>query len=255
MKKNPIITTLASLFFALVLAIGIDYVYAAWSEPNSNPGSGSIAAPVHVTVGNQVKPGDLSVGLFSAFKNATFKQKTFLTEANVLGNAGTLYVGGTDQKANIEDDLEGNIPSEYTVDTRVNGFVRAGSTLGSEEIITNQNLRLCADDQGHIVFCQKGEFVKTISGTIKGVARYIKITLNEPAPENLSFLVSSYYDHHGEMAEYDQTVLIPKGSTEGKSDSLQNLDVYSCSKPNIAPDIYQMGIPGFLFDLRVDNPC
>jgi len=54
----------------LSLALGMNYLYAAWTAPTAPPPGGNVSAPVNIGTTAQVKNGSLSVNAFSAFGSA-----------------------------------------------------------------------------------------------------------------------------------------------------------------------------------------
>ena len=66
MALKKLIYTLQVVFVALVLSIGVQYAFAAWSGPQNDPpncisGQAGCDAPIHAGSENQVKPGGLSL--------------------------------------------------------------------------------------------------------------------------------------------------------------------------------------------------
>jgi len=144
-----------SLFFssilAIVVSVGLSYVHAAWTNPSAGPIGGNLSAPVTAGSVSQIKPGGLSVDTFIATQNAQFDQTVFfrgsIRGGAPLASAPVLKVGGQSGT------------NSHVVITNVNGDVRAQATLGSDELVATQKSRLCADDQGHVVYCPQYIFI------------------------------------------------------------------------------------------------
>ena len=68
-------TITKTLILAIVLtaALGVNYLFAAWTGPTQAPPAGNTDAPVHVGTTDQVKNGGLSVDALSVFGNGYFQ--------------------------------------------------------------------------------------------------------------------------------------------------------------------------------------
>lgn len=145
--KNEIKKNLIVVFFGGALVYALSFASAAFTEPTGGAPTNNIDSPVTVLSPGQVKNGGLSVGTFLANGTAEFQQKTFfpgsLKGQNPLGGDDVLRVGGLDYATSV---------TKY-VDATATGNVHTEQTLGSAELVTQKKSRLCADDEGHVVFC------------------------------------------------------------------------------------------------------
>ncbi|MBT3730221.1 tail fiber domain-containing protein [bacterium] len=68
-------TITKTLILAVVLttALGVNYLFAAWTGPTQTPPAGNTSAPVHVGTTDQVKNGGLSLDALSVFGNGYFQ--------------------------------------------------------------------------------------------------------------------------------------------------------------------------------------
>jgi len=76
----------------LSLALGMNYLYAAWTAPTAPPPGGNVSAPVNIGTTAQVKNGSLSVNAFSAFGSAYVQGKLGI---GVVSPSYKVDIGGT----------------------------------------------------------------------------------------------------------------------------------------------------------------
>ena len=142
MKKN-LITNLKYIGFGAILAVALSVVHAGtFTAPSASAPSSNIDIPLH-TGPDQVKDGGLSVGTFTAWQNAQFKQQLFLngtvfggTPAN-SGTTSTVVMGDTGAPANLS----------------VNGNLSASTFITSSSIANSGSLNVCANSTGTLVTC------------------------------------------------------------------------------------------------------
>ena len=68
---SPFLQFLKPLLLAVILSIGVSYVYA-WTGPTATAPSGNIQAPINVSATSQVKSGGLWVASLGTDGGATF---------------------------------------------------------------------------------------------------------------------------------------------------------------------------------------
>ena len=106
------ITKVLILGILLTAALGVNYLFAAWTGPTQAPTGGNTSTPVHVGTTDQVKNGGLSVDALSVFGSGYFQGNVGVgvvtpTEAldvdggvrvgnSTNANAGTIRWTGTD---------------------------------------------------------------------------------------------------------------------------------------------------------------
>ncbi len=131
--KN-ILQTTKIIALALVLSLGLSYVYA-WTAPTQSPPAGNTAAPLNTGTTDQVKDGGLSVNAFSAFANAYIAGNLGIgtTAPEVkLEVAGTIKSNGMG-KPLVVHSLSSAIPSLPADDFEMiwSGYSLAGTSLGA----------------------------------------------------------------------------------------------------------------------------
>jgi len=67
------ITKTLILAFVLTAALGVNYLFAAWTGPTQAPTGGNTSTPVHVGTTDQVKNGGLSLDALSVFGSGYFQ--------------------------------------------------------------------------------------------------------------------------------------------------------------------------------------
>lgn len=75
-----------TIVLALVLALGVSYVSAAWTVPTLAPTGGNVASPLNTSVNDQSKGGTLTLSKTGAVQGFETYGKTLL--ATVSGNVG-----------------------------------------------------------------------------------------------------------------------------------------------------------------------
>jgi len=99
-------TITKTLILAIVLtaALGVNYLFAAWTGPTQAPPAGNTDAPVHVGTTDQVKNGGLSVDALSVFGGGYFQGSVQVGDSGTSPQEGTIrwtgadfqgYMGGT----------------------------------------------------------------------------------------------------------------------------------------------------------------
>lgn len=110
---TQILATLKILILAVILSLGLSYVYA-WTAPTANPPLGNVSAPINTSATDQAKIGKLTVGGLDAGSKTisttgflsggevltskiTFTDNTFMTTAPAGAPVGTIlaYAGAT----------------------------------------------------------------------------------------------------------------------------------------------------------------
>lgn len=99
---SSIFQSLKTLALAIILSIGVTYVYA-WTGPTATPPNGNVSAPINVSNTSQVKSGGLWVGSLGVDGGATFGRNVGIGTASpgqkldVVGNVkGTGLCIGAD---------------------------------------------------------------------------------------------------------------------------------------------------------------
>ena len=117
------ITKTLILAFVLTAALGVNYLFAAWTGPTQAPTGGNTSTPVHVGTTDQVKNGGLSLDGLSVFGGGYFQ-----------GNIGVNEVApATGGEQDLKLDVEGAIGAKYYCDENGNNCV-AGKALGGEGV-------------------------------------------------------------------------------------------------------------------------
>lgn len=106
--KKSTMQTLKVVILTLVLAMGVNYVFAVdWAPPSSNPPAGNTPAPLNVTVNGQVKDGGL---VLNASRTATYGLQVMNTASQyglVVTSNGRVGIGNLPDNASL--DIFGNI--------------------------------------------------------------------------------------------------------------------------------------------------
>ncbi|MCX6716875.1 MAG: hypothetical protein NTV72_03050 [Candidatus Taylorbacteria bacterium] len=63
--KTKLISTIKVVVLALILTLGITYLYA-WTGPTANPPDGNIAAPLNISSADQTKTGGITASGLTA---------------------------------------------------------------------------------------------------------------------------------------------------------------------------------------------
>mgnify|MGYP003989934627 FL=1 len=90
------ITKTLILAFVLTAALGVNYLFAAWTGPTQAPTGGNTSTPVHVGTTDQVKNGGLSVDALSVFGGGYFQGSVQVGNSGADPQAGTIRWNGTD---------------------------------------------------------------------------------------------------------------------------------------------------------------
>jgi len=87
-----------SLILAVVLttALGVNYLFAAWTGPTQAPPAGNTSAPVHIGTTNQVKDGGLSLNALSVFGGGYFQGSVQIGDSGSSPQEGTIRWTGAD---------------------------------------------------------------------------------------------------------------------------------------------------------------
>ena len=72
MERNPSKRVIKILILAVILSIGVSYVYADWTGPTLTAPGGNVSAPINAGATSQVKSGGLWVASLGADGGATF---------------------------------------------------------------------------------------------------------------------------------------------------------------------------------------
>lgn len=142
------ITKVLILVAVLTVALGVNYIFAAWTGPTQNPTDGNTSTPIHVGSTNQVKTGGLSLNALSVFGSGYFQGKVgvgVVTPSQDLEVAGQIKIGKDDSVSPTEGtirwtgtDFEGHNGSDWvslvsgetvvTVDPNYTDCVNAGGS-------------------------------------------------------------------------------------------------------------------------------
>ena len=90
------ITKIIILAILLTAALGVNYLFAAWTGPAQAPTGGNTSTPVHVGTTDQVKNGGLSVDALSVFGGGYFQGSVQVGNSGADPQAGTIRWNGTD---------------------------------------------------------------------------------------------------------------------------------------------------------------
>ena len=72
MERNPSKRVIKILILAVILSIGVSYVYADWTGPTLTAPGGNVSSPINVSAMSQVKSGGLWVASLGTDGGATF---------------------------------------------------------------------------------------------------------------------------------------------------------------------------------------
>ena len=92
------ITKTIILLVVLTLALGVNYLFAAWTGPTQAPTGGNTSTPVHVGTTDQVKNGGLSLDGLSVFGGGYFQGNVgvgVVTPSEELDVSGDIKASGT----------------------------------------------------------------------------------------------------------------------------------------------------------------
>ena len=138
-----------TLLAIILVALSVNYLYAAWTAPTAAPTGGNIAAPVNVGSTFQDKTGDLAVDILSADGVTTDRIEVGLdTLADMPGNTMISDFNGDVGAARYCDETGANCFDAATVATNVT------------------NLPTCAD--GQVLKSQGGAWVCGTDNTGSG---------------------------------------------------------------------------------------
>jgi len=90
------ITKTIILLVVLTLALGVNYLFAAWTGPTQAPTGGNTSTPVHVGTTDQVKNGGLSVDALSVFGSQYLQGTIQIGNSSVVPQEGTVRFTGSD---------------------------------------------------------------------------------------------------------------------------------------------------------------
>jgi len=119
------ITKVLILVAMLTIALGVNYLFAAWTGPTQNPTDGNTSTPIHVGSTDQVKTGGLSLEGLSVFGGGYFQ-----------GNVGIGVVVPT-----VKLDVDGSVNATsflYSSDERLKKDIQPIS--GLDNILKLQGL-------------------------------------------------------------------------------------------------------------------
>ncbi|OGD67325.1 hypothetical protein A2442_00990 [Candidatus Campbellbacteria bacterium RIFOXYC2_FULL_35_25] len=101
--KKDIIQAIKIIILALVLSVGVNYAFAAWTAPSLPPTEGNVAAPLNVGPTSQVKGAGLSLDALAVFGTAYVSNNVGV---GTVSPEAQLHVKNVDQaaaKADIAD--------------------------------------------------------------------------------------------------------------------------------------------------------
>ena len=90
------ITKTLILTAVLVTALGVNYLFAAWTGPTQAPTGGNTNTPVHIGTTDQVKSGGLSVDALSVFGSQYVQGTIQIGNSSVTPQEGTIRFTGSD---------------------------------------------------------------------------------------------------------------------------------------------------------------
>ncbi|MBL7045173.1 MAG: hypothetical protein ISR98_01055, partial [Parcubacteria group bacterium] len=93
---QKIITKILILGIVLTTALGVNYLFAAWTGPTQNPTGGNTSTPVHIGTTDQVKDGGLSVDALSVFGSQYVQGTIQVGNSSVTPQEGTIRFTGAD---------------------------------------------------------------------------------------------------------------------------------------------------------------
>jgi hypothetical protein len=249
MKKQKTFSIVIVSIIAVIFAIGLSYVSAAWTNPSGTPPSANLAAPVNASVVDQVKEEGLSVGTFVANQDSHFFQRVHFRGLLNGGTPGasnaTLHIGG------VSTDTDTNT---YRVAADIRGSVKSQGTLGATELINSSLNSLCADYAGHVILCTPPAADNVITGTLGGAGHSVRISLDKPSPQSVTIPTYAKFDINGTEQRVAMDVQISAGETSG-STSYGAVYPYVCSVPTYAPSRYEYHIGVLTYLLVVTDPC
>ncbi len=118
------ITKTLILVVVLVVALGVNYLFAAWTGPTQAPTGGNTSTPVHIGSTDQVKDGGLSLDGLSVFGGGYFQGSVGINEV-------TPSTGG---EQDLKLDVDGAIGAKYYCDADGNNC--ASAPLGGSNSVT-----------------------------------------------------------------------------------------------------------------------
>jgi len=86
---KTLFSQLKLILLALLIAVGVSYVSAAWSNPTATPPEGNVAAPINVSEVGQTKKGNLILESLDANNNVLANALT-LVNGNLLIQNGAI---------------------------------------------------------------------------------------------------------------------------------------------------------------------
>ena len=101
MNMQKTVTKFLILTIVFIFALGVNYLFAAWTGPTQTPPAGNTSTPVHVGTTDQVKNGGLSVDALSVFGGGYFQGNLDIDGGIEIGDtvnetAGTIRWTGAD---------------------------------------------------------------------------------------------------------------------------------------------------------------
>jgi len=90
------LTKVLILGVVLTAALGVNYLFAAWTGPTQTPPDGNTDAPVHIGTTDQVKDGGLSINALSVFGGGYFQGSVQIGDSGDSTQEGTIRWTGAD---------------------------------------------------------------------------------------------------------------------------------------------------------------
>ncbi|MBT3730150.1 hypothetical protein HON59_00815 [bacterium] len=134
------ITKIIILAILLTAALGVNYLFAAWTGPTQAPTGGNTSTPIHVGTTDQVKNGGLSLDGLSVFGGGYFQGNVGV---GTVIPEGKLHID-TNNDTNCSTPPCINASDDFIID--ISGNVGIGTTSPSEKLEVNGNIKIGYDN-------------------------------------------------------------------------------------------------------------
>jgi len=130
---NKTLNSIKILILAIVLSLGLQYAFAAWSDPTSNPPGDNTPAPINVSSETQTKSGGLIAWGGGVFTGNGVWANQYCDENGNNCNPITSLVGGGDGSTptGMIAMFAGLCPSGWSEYTAMRGRVPRGEPTGN----------------------------------------------------------------------------------------------------------------------------
>jgi len=159
------LTKVLILGVVLTAALGVNYLFAAWTGPTQAPTGGNTSTPVHVGATDQVKNGGLSLDGLSVFGGGYFQGNVgvgVVTPTEALDVSGNVKTTGGLKIGNTNDEVAGAIRWTGTDFEGHNGTQWVSLVSGEAVATVDLNYTACVDIGGSWV---TGQSACYFSGT------------------------------------------------------------------------------------------